>query len=76
MGRGGVVRDPAVHRAVVLSALDAAVANGFRVAGLTRSPLTGPAGNIEFLAKLRLGDVASTDVDSLIRELDLTNGPL
>ena len=50
--RGGVVRDPATHRAVLLRfAVDAAAA-GFRPAGLIESPLTGADGNREFLAML------------------------
>lgn len=46
----GVVRDPAVHRQVLLDVLDAAQGDGYRVAGLMRSPLLGPKGNAEFLA--------------------------
>ncbi len=56
VGKGGVVRDPAVHRAVLEEVLRAAERDGFSVAGLIVSPLKGPAGNIEFLAYLRLGE--------------------
>jgi 23S rRNA (cytidine1920-2'-O)/16S rRNA (cytidine1409-2'-O)-methyltransferase len=50
VGKGGVVRDSAVHRAVC----DAAVAwvaaqPGWSVVGIAESPITGPAGNREFL---------------------------
>ncbi len=45
---GGVVRDPAVHRAVLADALAAARAAGLVPVGLTASPLLGPAGNREF----------------------------
>lgn len=56
--RGGVVRDPAVHRAVLERfAVDAAAA-GFAPAGLIRSPLTGARGNVEFFALLASPDVA------------------
>ena len=55
VGRGGVVRDPAVHRAAIESVAAALGAEGLAPAGLTYSPLTGPAGNIEFL----LGSIAS-----------------
>jgi 23S rRNA (cytidine1920-2'-O)/16S rRNA (cytidine1409-2'-O)-methyltransferase len=49
IGKGGVVRDPAVHRAVLRE-----VTNGLRDAGLhvvdvMVSPLTGADGNVEFL---------------------------
>jgi 23S rRNA (cytidine1920-2'-O)/16S rRNA (cytidine1409-2'-O)-methyltransferase len=52
VGKGGVVRDPAVHAAVLREALASAAAGGLAPHGLTRSPITGPAGNIEFLAWL------------------------
>lgn len=53
VGKGGVVRDPAVHRSVLREVLSAAVALGLPLCGLTRSPITGPAGNVEFLAWLQ-----------------------
>ncbi|GAB4410823.1 MAG: TlyA family RNA methyltransferase [Anaerolineae bacterium] len=56
VSKGGVVRDPQVHRRVLLDVLEAARAEGFAVQGLIRSPLRGPAGNVEFLAWLRVPD--------------------
>src|SRR5438477_551422 len=53
VGKGGVVRSTAVHRRVLGEVLQAAQTDGFSVAGLIRSPLKGPAGNVEFLAWLR-----------------------
>ena len=55
VGKGGVVRDPAVHRQVLEKVADYAKAHGLAVLGLIRSPITGPAGNVEFLMHLRLG---------------------
>lgn len=55
VGKGGVVRDPALHRAAILKVLGEAAALDLALGGLIRSPITGPAGNIEFLAWLRLG---------------------
>jgi 23S rRNA (cytidine1920-2'-O)/16S rRNA (cytidine1409-2'-O)-methyltransferase len=52
VGRGGVVRDPAVHRAVLADVLGWAAGHGYVVRGLTASPLRGPAGNVEFVAHL------------------------
>ncbi len=52
--RGGVVKDPAVHRAVLCDLLGWATAHGLAVKGIIPSPLLGPAGNIEFLAHLQL----------------------
>jgi len=54
VGKGGVVRDPAVHRAVcerIAAWLGAQP--GWRVLGITESPITGPAGNREFLIYAR-----------------------
>jgi 23S rRNA (cytidine1920-2'-O)/16S rRNA (cytidine1409-2'-O)-methyltransferase len=48
LGRGGVVRDPNVHRAILRETCAALAALGLRIRGLTRSPITGPAGNVEF----------------------------
>jgi 23S rRNA (cytidine1920-2'-O)/16S rRNA (cytidine1409-2'-O)-methyltransferase len=50
--RGGVVRDPGVHRDVLLAFAASARASGFGAAGLIRSPLTGTDGNVEFLVLL------------------------
>ncbi|MCC6628235.1 MAG: TlyA family RNA methyltransferase [Chloroflexi bacterium] len=49
VGRGGVVRDPAIHRRVLGEVVAYARAAGFGIGGLTTSPLRGPAGNVEFL---------------------------
>jgi 23S rRNA (cytidine1920-2'-O)/16S rRNA (cytidine1409-2'-O)-methyltransferase len=50
VGRGGVVRDPAVH-AMVCERIESwwAARQGWRVLGITESPITGPEGNREFL---------------------------
>lgn len=53
VGKGGVVRDPEVHRQVLAEVLNWAVAQGWAVEGLIRSPITGPKGNVEFLCLLR-----------------------
>ena len=50
LGKGGVVRDPAVHRAVLVEITDWAAGQGMGLLGLLRSPIKGPAGNVEFLA--------------------------
>jgi len=50
VGKGGVVRDPAVHDRVCAEVRDWLDAQpGWRVLGITESPITGPAGNKEFL---------------------------
>jgi len=67
VGKGGVVRDPAVHRRVLREVLTYATELDLRPHGLIRSPLKGPAGNIEFVAWLRWGtDDAGPPIDTLI----------
>jgi 23S rRNA (cytidine1920-2'-O)/16S rRNA (cytidine1409-2'-O)-methyltransferase len=65
IGKGGVVRDNAVHRRVLERTLGFAIANGLGAIGLVVSPLQGPAGNIEFLAHLVQG-APSEDIDVLV----------
>jgi 23S rRNA (cytidine1920-2'-O)/16S rRNA (cytidine1409-2'-O)-methyltransferase len=55
VGKGGVVRDPTVHRAVLERLLGWAAEQGMAAQGLVRSPITGPAGNVEFLVHWILG---------------------
>jgi 23S rRNA (cytidine1920-2'-O)/16S rRNA (cytidine1409-2'-O)-methyltransferase len=65
VGKGGVVRDSRVHARVLDEVLTFAAGQGYRVSGLTRSPLLGPAGNVEFLAWLQWdGNLAATSADS------------
>jgi 23S rRNA (cytidine1920-2'-O)/16S rRNA (cytidine1409-2'-O)-methyltransferase len=55
VGKGGVVRDAETHREVIARVLMGAANSGWQVLGVTRSPLVGPAGNVEFLAWLGKG---------------------
>lgn len=56
VGKGGVVRDVAVHRQVLERVLREGERLGFAVGGCTPSPILGPAGNREFLVWLRHGE--------------------
>ena len=49
VGKGGVVRDPALHARVCRASRDWLERDGWRVDGIVESPITGPEGNIEFL---------------------------
>ncbi|GAA4817868.1 TlyA family rRNA (cytidine-2'-O)-methyltransferase [Sphingosinicella ginsenosidimutans] len=49
IGKGGVVRDPAVHERVCAAFAAWLEGRGWSVAGVTPSPITGPEGNVEFL---------------------------
>lgn len=55
VGKGGVVREPMLHRYAIEKVLGEAISLGLAPSGVTRSPITGPAGNVEFLAKLEHG---------------------
>jgi 23S rRNA (cytidine1920-2'-O)/16S rRNA (cytidine1409-2'-O)-methyltransferase len=49
VGKGGVVRDPAVHARVCAEVKAWLEGQGWRVEGVVESPITGPEGNVEFL---------------------------
>jgi 23S rRNA (cytidine1920-2'-O)/16S rRNA (cytidine1409-2'-O)-methyltransferase len=49
LGKGGVIRDPAVHERVCADAAEWVTSQGWTVLGITPSPITGPEGNVEFL---------------------------
>lgn len=74
VGKGGIVRDPAVHRGVLADVLGWAAAEGWAAAGLLRSPIQGAEGNVEFLAWLRRG-AAAADHEALIDAVVSDGGP-
>ena len=49
VGKGGVVRDPAVHARVCDAVATWFEGEGWAVVGVSPSPITGPEGNVEFL---------------------------
>jgi len=49
VGKGGVVRDPAIHARVCTEVAEWLVSKGWHVDGVVESPITGPEGNVEFL---------------------------
>jgi 23S rRNA (cytidine1920-2'-O)/16S rRNA (cytidine1409-2'-O)-methyltransferase len=56
VGKGGVVRDSALHARVCAAVSDwVAAQDGWRVVGVERSPITGPEGNVEFLLAAERG---------------------
>ncbi len=61
VGRGGVVRDPALRAEAVAGVVAAADARGWGARGVTTSPLPGPSGNIEYFLWFRRGPVAVAD---------------
>jgi 23S rRNA (cytidine1920-2'-O)/16S rRNA (cytidine1409-2'-O)-methyltransferase len=65
VGKGGVVRDPAVHRAVIVEVLSAAGEHEWKAVSVAPSPVLGPSGNREFLAYLVKGQDDDVDVEGL-----------
>jgi 23S rRNA (cytidine1920-2'-O)/16S rRNA (cytidine1409-2'-O)-methyltransferase len=49
VGKGGVVRDPALHARVCAEVRSWLEEQGWQVQGIVQSPITGPEGNVEFL---------------------------
>ncbi|MEO6502098.1 MAG: TlyA family RNA methyltransferase [Jatrophihabitantaceae bacterium] len=64
LGRGGVVREPALRAEAVLAVAGAAFEHGWGTAGVARSPLPGPSGNVEFFLWLRQ-DAGPADPSSI-----------
>ena len=57
VGKKGVVRDPKIHQMVLDNFVSLVHGLGFKILGLTFSPVKGPEGNIEFLGHLTLDDL-------------------
>lgn len=67
VGKKGVVSDPEIHRSVLSRVVSYAEDERFVVSGLTRSPLKGPAGNVEFLLHLqKRAECDRLDINGLI----------
>jgi 23S rRNA (cytidine1920-2'-O)/16S rRNA (cytidine1409-2'-O)-methyltransferase len=66
VGKGGVVRDPAYHHAVLSRVARFAVLHGWHVRGVAASPLRGPKGNREFFLYLTKLGRTLPDLDALI----------
>ena len=64
VGKKGVVRDPQTHKEVLDDFILTVNDLGFKILGLTFSPVKGPEGNIEFLAHLTLSDTIGITPDT------------
>lgn len=67
VGRGGIVRDKALHRSVLASVAESAIAAGFVVLGACASPITGMEGNREFFLHLTPASGTSAGLDAAAR---------
>ena len=66
VGKGGVVREPALHRQAVARLARYAVLRGWHVLGVTASPLRGPKGNREFFLYCSSHGRTASDLESMI----------
>ena len=64
VGKKGVVRDPKIHQMVLDNFVSLVDGLGFKILGLTFSPVKGPEGNIEFLGHLTLDEVEGIRPDT------------
>ena len=69
VGKGGVVRDPALRAEAVRTVAAAAATRGWGACGVAASPLPGPSGNREFFLWLRHGEatIGDDEVDAVVR---------
>ncbi|TBR61482.1 TlyA family RNA methyltransferase [Mastigocladus laminosus UU774] len=66
VGKKGVVRDSKDHADAIAQVLQAAIELGWNYKGLTWSPVTGPAGNIEYLLWLRMdSEIAPPNLETI-----------
>ncbi len=70
VGRGGIVRDPEIHRTVLEDVIRGLAEAGIGVTGAMPSPLRGGAGNVEFLVHARKGPptIAAPELDAVVAE--------
>jgi 23S rRNA (cytidine1920-2'-O)/16S rRNA (cytidine1409-2'-O)-methyltransferase len=64
----GVIRDPEIHKQVLLDVLGFSQQEGFQVRGLIKSPLLGPKGNAEFLVWLGETVEGNVEIDELVNK--------
>ncbi|OLT59531.1 TlyA family RNA methyltransferase [Moorena bouillonii] len=69
VGKKGVVRDPNHRADAIANVLESAKQLGWQYKGLISSPITGPAGNIEYLLWLAMDSVLSYPDLAAIREI-------
>jgi 23S rRNA (cytidine1920-2'-O)/16S rRNA (cytidine1409-2'-O)-methyltransferase len=77
VGKGGVVRDPALRAEAVTTVANAAAERGWGARAVTTSPLPGPSGNVEFFVWLRQGPatVTADDIDREVRRTPVPSVP-
>ena len=77
VGKNGVVRSEETHAEVLNDIIQFAEGNGLCVCRMDYSPITGPEGNIEFLAEIRLKEesdsvISAEEIHRIVREAHQT----
>jgi 23S rRNA (cytidine1920-2'-O)/16S rRNA (cytidine1409-2'-O)-methyltransferase len=77
VGKGGVVRDPALRAEAVAAVAHAAGERGWGAQAVTTSPLPGPSGNVEFFLWLRHGpaSVGTEEIAAEVRRAEALGAP-
>jgi 23S rRNA (cytidine1920-2'-O)/16S rRNA (cytidine1409-2'-O)-methyltransferase len=71
VGKGGVVRDGLAHRDAIASVISAADSLGWNAQGIVGSPITGPAGNHEYLlwlSELEPKQISDEKVEQVVHD--------
>ena len=68
VGRGGIVRDPALHRQVLERIVERSLREDWGAQSLCSSPIAGGDGNREFFVLLQPGRVAADELDAAIED--------
>lgn len=76
VGKKGVVRDKAVHVAVIEKIVNIVIENKFSLLGLDFSPIKGPEGNIEYLCYIQKNDSPSAVEHSALEVVDASYNAL
>ncbi|MBQ8261366.1 MAG: TlyA family RNA methyltransferase [Lachnospiraceae bacterium] len=69
VGKKGVVREPEIHKEVIMNVLGYISENGFRALALDFSPVRGPEGNIEYLVHIAKEEGASLVTETLVDDV-------
>ncbi len=70
VGKGGIVKETAVHKQVLHDIIFWATDNQFAFTAIMKSPVTGSDGNIEFLAWLKTGEISTHDQETITRQIE------
>lgn len=72
VGKKGIVRDQKVHLQVIEKIIDFSIVQGYTIASLSYSPITGGDGNIEFLLHLVWEGERDTGINQLsVKPVDI-----